>query len=439
MRRREAIVLTLPWRDPVQAFAPLCTEPYALLLGPGNGETGARWSLLMARPDAVYEASGADALQALPPLPQSDCAMALPFAGGYAGLACYELGASLDRVPRLTGSGWPDMAFGHYPCAALFDHQTRAVHVVGPDRQKARAFARLLGDAPLAELPDVTPAAVHRQESREKIENKVAQVRALIRAGEIFQANISQDFLVDLAKSDDAFSCFRRLSTLSPAPFGGFFRRSADQALLSNSPERFFSLGSDGLVQTAPIKGTRPRHKDPERDLALARELEHSPKDRAENLMIVDLMRNDLSRVCIPGTVTVSALCALHSFANVHHLVSTVEGQLKPGKTAVDVLAATFPPGSITGAPKVQAMHVIAHMEGRARGPYCGTLGYISAHGRADFNVLIRSAEYARSRHGQSLKFSTGGGIVADSDPAMEYEEMRDKARALCAAAGAAP
>ena len=431
------VAIALSWRQPLAAFAPLSAETYALLLGPGGGATQGRWSLLMARPDDVFEASGAGALASLPPLnPAAGTTPPLPFTGGYAGLACYELGASLERVPRMDGGAWPDMAFGHYPCAALFDHRDKALWVVAPDAPKARRFAALLGDQ---DTPPPPPAAAKVQfsDNRTDVENAVAQVRSLIAAGDIFQANISQGFAIDLAAGEGAFSFYRRLCAHSPAPFGGFFRRSATQVLLSNSPERFFCVDGDGVVRTQPIKGTRPRHADASRDRALAEALLHSAKDRAENLMIVDLMRNDLSRVCMPGTVRVRALCALQSFANVHHLVSTVEGRLAPGNTALDMLAAGFPAGSITGAPKVRAMEVIADIEGCPRGPYCGALGYLSAHGGADFSVLIRTAEHKRTDGGARLCFRTGGGIVADSDPAMEYDEMIDKARALCHAAGA--
>ncbi len=431
------VAIAAPWRDPLDAFAPLCEESYALLLGPGGGATGSRWTLLLARPDAIHEASGAGALQGLPPLPPVTGPLPpLPFVGGYAGLACYELGASLDRVPRLEGGAWPDIALGHYPCAALFDHQDKALWVVGPDTPKARRFAALLGDAALPPPPPPAAATLILENSRAQVQNGVAQVRALIAAGDIFQANISQGFVIDLDGGEDAWTYFRRLCAQSPAPFGGFFRRKDAQALVSNSPERFFKIDADGLVQTSPIKGTRPRHDDPVRDKVLAQDLVRSAKDRAENLMIVDLMRNDLSRVCMPGSVRVEALCALHSYANVHHLVSTVTGRLAPGQGAMDVLAACFPAGSITGAPKVRAMQVIAALEGRARGPYCGALGYISRHGAADFSVLIRTAEHGRYGAGWRLRFRTGGGIVADSDPAMEVDEMLDKARALSRAAG---
>ncbi len=432
-----AAIIALPWRDPLTAFAPLCDEPYALLFGPGNGDdSNARWSILLARPSEVYETSGPGALGALPSLSTLETPQPLPFVGGYAGLASYELGATLDQVPRLSGGNWPDLAFGDYPCAAVFDHQTRSLWAVGPDKQKATNFARLLGDENLKILDKPETTRVLFLQSQEKCEQNIKRTMDYIRAGDIFQANISQKFRIKLGKEAEAFSYFRHLCEQSPAPYSAFFRRSENQVLISNSPEQFFSLMQDGQVQTSPIKGTRPRGQNAARDNALAEELLLSAKDRSENLMIVDLMRNDLSRVCDPGSIQVSELCALKSFANVHHLVSTIKGQLAPDKNALDVLAACFPAGSITGAPKIRAMEIIAELENGPRGPYCGSLGYISRHGTSQFNVLIRSAEHTTKEGQSQLDFRTGGGIIADSDPALEYQEMLDKALALWRAAG---
>lgn len=420
------------------AFAPLCDEPYALLLGPGNeGHDNGRWSILLARPEAVFETSGPEALDKLPPLSSIEHSPRLPFVGGYAGLTSYELGAALDQVPRLDGGNWPDLAFGDYPCAAIFDHQTKSLWAIGPDKQKANSFAKLLGDEALPTLDEPEPTKVRFLQSQDKCEQNIKRTLDYIRAGDIFQANISQAFRIDPGPQESAFSYFRQLCRQSPAPYAAFFHRSDSQALISNSPERFFSLAQDGKVQTSPIKGTRPRGETAALDRALIEELLQSPKDRAENLMIVDLMRNDLSRVCIPGSIRVPELCALKSFANVHHLVSTIKGQLAPGKNALDVLAACFPAGSITGAPKIRAMHIIAELEARSRGPYCGSLGYISRHGVSEFNVLIRSAEHTIKEGKSRIDFCTGGGIVADSDPAQEYQEMLDKAQALMRAVGA--
>ena len=439
MTAREVASFTLPWRDPLMAFAPLSDAPYALLLGPGGDvQSGrGRWSILLAQPDDVFEHNGTNALSDLPPLDPMGPRTPLPFIGGYAGLISYEFGAALEPVPRVTGSHWPDIAFGHYPCAALFDHHEEVLHIVGPDTAKAKAFAALLGEAPLPPLPTQPVRHCDHLDSPDAVAMQVKSVIDLIHQGDIFQANISQGFVIKLAEDENAYCYFQRLCAQSPAPYGAFFRLNAARTLISNSPEQFFALFSDGKLQTSPIKGTRPRDTDPLEDHRQAKALRHSAKDHAENLMIVDLMRNDLSRVCRAGSVTVTQNCALHSYANVHHLVSTIEGQISPALGAIDILAACFPAGSITGAPKIRAMEIIAQIEQRPRGPYCGTLGYISHHGAAEFNVLIRSAEHTHDKTGNRLYFRTGGGIVADSDPAMEVQEMLDKAQALCRAAGA--
>ena len=255
----------------------------------------------------------------------------------------------------------------------------------------------------------------------------VARVREYILAGDIFQANLSQRFEAPLGEPPWAF--YRRLRARNPAPFAAYLD-FPEATVLSASPERFLRVDAGGRVETRPIKGTRPRGLGPEHDAALGRALTESEKDRAENLMIVDLMRNDLSRACAPGTVRVPELFSLERYATVHHLVSTVVGDLAPGADAFDLVRATFPGGSITGAPKVRAMEIIAELEPSARGVYCGSVGYWSVTGETDTSIAIRTAVARRGR----LYFNAGGGIVADSDPEQEYRETLDKARGMVAA-----
>jgi para-aminobenzoate synthetase component 1 len=255
----------------------------------------------------------------------------------------------------------------------------------------------------------------------------VTRVREYIVAGDIFQANLSQRLEAPLGEAP--WALYRRLRRLNPAPFAAHLE-FGDVAVVSASPERFLSLGADGRVEARPIKGTRPRGVGPEHDAALGRALVESVKDRAENLMIVDLLRNDLSRVCRPATVRVPELFALEHYSTVHHLVSTVVGELAPGRDAVDLLCAAFPGGSITGAPKVRAMEIIAELEPSRRGVYCGAVGYLSVTGALDTSIVIRT--YVAL--GDRVYFSAGGGIVADSDPEQEYRETLDKAAALIAA-----
>jgi para-aminobenzoate synthetase component I len=254
----------------------------------------------------------------------------------------------------------------------------------------------------------------------------VSRVREYILAGDIFQTNLSQRFEAPL--HERPWDLYLRLRTRNAAPFAAYFDMP-DGAILSASPERFLRADATGRVETRPIKGTRPRGIGPEHDGALGQALTESPKDRAENLMIVDLMRNDLSRVCLPGTVRVPELFALERYATVHHLVSTVVGQLAPGTDAFDLLRAAFPGGSITGAPKVRAMEIIAELEPSQRSVYCGSIGYWSVTGALDTNIAIRTMIAPADR--PRVYFNAGGGIVADSDPAQEYRETLDKARGM--------
>lgn len=255
----------------------------------------------------------------------------------------------------------------------------------------------------------------------------VARVRDYIVAGDIFQANLSQRLEVRL--EEDPWHLYRRLREVNPAPFAAYLEFDGLQ-VASASPERFLQVDPAGHVETRPIKGTRPRGLSPQHDAALSRSLQDSEKDRAENLMIVDLLRNDLSRTCRPGTVRVPELFALEGYRTVHHLVSTVVGELAPGRNATDLLAAAFPGGSITGAPKVRAMEIIAELEPSRRGIYCGSIGYLSTTGAMDTSIVIRTLVAGGGR----VTFSVGGGIVADSDPEGEYQETLDKATALITA-----
>jgi para-aminobenzoate synthetase component 1 len=260
----------------------------------------------------------------------------------------------------------------------------------------------------------------------------VERVREYILAGDVFQVNLSQRF--EAACGLEPFAFYRRLRDVNPAPFAAYLQGEAF-AVASASPERFLQVTPDGAVETRPIKGTRPRGPTPEEDQALVVELMASEKDRAENVMIVDLLRNDLSRVCRPGSVDVPALCALESHPTVHHLVSTVSGALEPGRTALDLLRAAFPGGSVTGAPKVRAMEIIAELEPVARGVYCGAIGCMSVTGAMDTSIPIRTA----TLQGGRAWFHAGGGIVADSDPALEFDETLAKAAGILRALEPAP
>lgn len=277
----------------------------------------------------------------------------------------------------------------------------------------------------LSEPEDALCARVNANFNKPQYAQMVKKVIDYIEAGDIFEANVSQCFSASMPEDLPAFDLYRRLRARNPAPFASFVH-TPSTTLISASPERFIQL-VDQELSTFPIKGTRPRGKTPEEDKYLADSLRYSEKDWAENTMIVDLMRNDLSRVCLPGSIEVPKLCHLESFQTVHHLVSKITARLDPAYDAVDVLRATFPGGSITGAPKIRAMEIITELEPTPRGAYCGSVGYLGFDGSMDTSISIRLF----SLQNNILHFQAGGAIVYDSVPEDEYDETLDKARAL--------
>ena len=431
---RRVALLTAPWREPVWALAPFRDEPYACALVTGGG---GRWSYLLREPDQTADVA-ADPFAALTDLLGPRLAAdpeGPPFQGGVIGLAAYELGDRVETL-NLARTDWPDLTCARYPALLAFDHHARQVVAVGRGGTDAEAQDRARDalawlNIPAVERPPVTDPLCPdlTADDPAAYEAAVAQVVERILAGEIFQANIARAWTGRLTAGADPFDLFARLRAASPAPFSAYLRLPG-AALVSNSPERFLKVDPDGAIQTQPIKGTRPRGGDATEDRALAAELLASDKDRAENLMIVDLMRNDLARVSPPGSVRVPELFKVESFANVHHLVSTVTGRLAGGKGVVDLLAASFPPGSITGAPKVQAMRVIAELE-PPRGPYCGSLFWAGFDGAFDSSVLIRGVALTEETGGWRLEARAGAGIVADSDPQAERLETEAKIAAL--------
>ncbi|MBX3481495.1 MAG: anthranilate synthase component I family protein [Caulobacter sp.] len=432
-----------PWRAPAEVLSAFADEPGGCAFLSGGDGDRSRWSYLMRRPDRVLRIGrkdAADPFRALAGLlgeRQPHHPDGPPFQGGVAGLAGYELG---DRVEPLGlnghRDGWPDLAVGRYPALLAFDHRRRQALALGRGRTPAEAGRRADEAAGWLSAPgrggrmgrltaDFTAVT-----AAEDYQAAVAEVVARIHAGEIFQANIARLWRGGMTADAGPFDLLARLIADSPAPFAGWLHLG-DLALVSNSPERFVTVeAGEFRIETRPIKGTRPRGADAASDRALAAELLASEKDRAENLMIVDLMRNDLARVSPPGSVTTPELFAIESFANVHHLVSTVTARLAPGRSAIDLLGAAFPPGSVTGAPKVQAMKVIAGLE-PPRGPYCGSLFWAGVDGGFDSSVLIRTAAFARAGDGWRVEARAGAGIVADSDPLAERLETEAKIAAL--------
>lgn len=413
----------LDWRSPEDLLCRIAHLPMSLaLLGGGAGARG-RYSYLAAFPSLVIDRPGNG-----DPLAPLRAALRAGRTGWLGGLFGYELAGRFETVPETarTLTRWPELALGFYEAVAVFDHQTRTLRVEGPPEAAERLYSAL--SAPEASEP---AAALERPLepiwSDSRYMTAAARARDYVRAGDVFQVNLSHRFTARLSGDEAPLAVFRRLAKDSPAPFAAWLRLDADRVVITNSPERFVSLSPAGTVETRPIKGTRPRGATPEEDKQLAAELAASAKDRAENLMIVDLMRNDLSRVCASGSVKVPELFTVESFANVHHLVSSVTGQLAPGRSVADLIGASFPPGSITGAPKVRAMEIIAELEGEARGPYCGAMGWIGPDGQADFNVMIRTAAFVRDGEGWEVQARSGGAITIDSEPADELAETHAK------------
>jgi para-aminobenzoate synthetase component 1 len=373
-----------------------------------------------------------------------------PFQGGAAGLFGYDLCHHIERLPRPRFDEFqtPDLAVGLYDWVAAFDHVrgrawliSTGLPEVDRSRRQDRAARRLASvraalrqrpAAPAASGPRIEPALGFPMPQLPGLLSNfappdyLAAVRRAveyIHAGDCFQVNLSQRLLYPI--SEPPLELYARLRERNPAPFAGYFD-TGEFVVASASPERFLRV-ERGHVETRPIKGTRPRGATPAEDERQAAELLASAKDRAENVMIIDLLRNDLGRVCAYGSVRVSSVCNLESYRSVHHLVSEVVGQLRPGSGPLDLLRAAFPGGSVTGAPKVRAMEIIAELEPTARGPYCGSLGYVGFDGAMDSSILIRTFTIGRGW----AQFPVGGGIVADSTPEGEYAETLHKAEGL--------
>jgi para-aminobenzoate synthetase component 1 len=352
-----------------------------------------------------------------------------PFQTGLAGQFGYGLRHQVETVPdhARADHGFPDLELGWYDVVVAVDHWERRAFVFAAGEQAeartAWALARLGRKARFADPSwEIEPEP---DQTADQYRRAVRRTIDYIEAGDIYQANITQRFQAGLPQGFDRLALYDALRNRNPATFAAFVDFGAT-ALLSSSPERFLKV-EGGMIETRPIKGTRPRGSNPALDATLGRELLASEKDRAENLMIVDLLRNDLGRVARLGSVEVPVLIGLESYATVHHLVSVVTAELDAGKRAVDLLRAAFPGGSVTGAPKIRAMEIIAELEPTERGPYCGAIGYLSAGGAMDTNIVIRTILIA----GDRISFQVGGGIVADSDPQAEWEESLTKAKAL--------
>jgi para-aminobenzoate synthetase component 1 len=419
--------VSIGWLEPFAAALALRHEPGLVLLEsmPGFGHLGRR-SFLAARPAEV--AHGLDALEHGGAL-SAPRARAGASDAWRAGWLSYDLGRQIEQIPAIARDdlGLPALALGRYEAYLEFDHLRREIRVRGEG--ESEHLLRALQTGRSVEVPDHwAPRAWESSLPRSGYERAVREVVDYIRAGDVFQVNLTHR--LSAPWSGDPFALYARLRQTSPAPFMALVRLGAVD-VVSASPERFLRRRG-ALLETRPIKGTRPRGRTRREDRALAVELRESAKDRAENIMIVDLARNDLGRVCRYGSVHVRRLCALERHPGVHHLVSVVDGKLEHGVGAAEIVRAAFPPGSVTGAPKIRAMEIIEELEPVRRGVYCGSVGWIGPDGDLDLSVAIRTFIAARGR----LHLHIGGAVVADSEPAAEWRETMDKAARLLQAAG---
>ncbi len=356
---------------------------------------------------------------------------ALPFCGGAMGYFAYDLGRHIEKLPQQTRHDLPipDMAIGVYDWAVIVDHQMRQSWIVSQGNHCATSdqWLDLIKLFENKSNKTYTPFKATSKYTSNLDQKKYAKafdkIKQYIVDGDCYQVNLAQRFEVNV--EGDPWSAYKKLRELNPAPFASYMN-IPDCNILSSSPERFLKL-KGGLVETKPIKGTRRRSVFAYEDAALAQELLESEKDRAENVMIVDLLRNDLGKICETGSISVPKLYALESFATVHHLVSTVVGRLDKSIHAMDLLRACFPGGSITGAPKLRSMEIIEELEPHRRNVYCGSMGYIGFDGDMDTNITIRTLVH----HDDKFYCWAGGGIVADSEMRSEYQECFDKAEAL--------
>lgn len=440
----------LPYRaDTASLFARIAHRPWAVYLDSGwPGSHYGRYDIFTADPfitlttrDEVTEiqepggarVSGEDPFSLLKDILRRFPAEngMLPFSGGAIGYFSYDLARRLEKLPAQAADAenMPEMAVGIYDWAVVVDHHAGRAWLAGQGHdaltiQQWTALLALFSDESEANAGTFQVSGpVHSNMDRASYAHAFARVKAYIYAGDCYQVNLAQRFAAQAA--GDPWAAYRQLRQFSPAPFSAYFNTPAAQ-ILSASPERFLQV-QEGQVETRPIKGTRPRATDAAQDRAYAQALQASLKDRAENLMIVDLLRNDIGKNCAVGSVRADRLFELESFTNVHHLVSTVTGKLAPARDAIDLLRGCFPGGSITGAPKLRAMEIIEELEPHRRGVYCGAIGYIGFDGNMDTNIAIRTAVFSEG----TIRFWAGGGLVADSEMDKEYRETLDKASGM--------
>ncbi|MGL5953357.1 MAG: aminodeoxychorismate synthase component 1 [Providencia rustigianii] len=427
-------------------FAPLAHQPWAMLLHSGNAEhSHNRYDIIVADPIATLltrdlntviqelgqqeQVSQQDPFASLQQLIDKYKTTeltdnSLPFNGGAMGIWSYDLGRRIEKLPAIATSElqFPDMAVGIYLWALIVDHQAQTVTLFSYDDVEQRLAWLQSQKIPRKNQFELTSSWNSNMTEALYHEN-IAHIHQYLRDGDCYQINLAQRFKAKYKGNE--WNAFLTLNQSNRAPFSSFICLP-ENTIISVSPERFILLDK-GEIQTRPIKGTLPRLDDPEEDKIQAEKLANSPKDRAENLMIVDLLRNDIGRVAKPGTVKVPELFKVEQFPAVHHLVSTITATLAEQYCATDLLRACFPGGSITGAPKIRAMQIIEELEPHRRHGYCGAIGYISFNGNMDTNITIRTL----LTYKKQIYCWAGGGIVADSQADKEYQETFDKLRLI--------
>ncbi len=450
MAEQTPVKISLPYFvDSARLFQHIADQPWAMFLDSGfPGNTSGRFDILVAEPVCTLQtehgktrvATAAETfVSAEDPffllrqqidnvhLAQTD----LPFSAGALGYFAYDLARMLEKLPVAAqdAEALPDMAVGIYQWAVVVDHRAQQSWLTGQvdaDVDWAELQKRFSQYPLQSETQPFKVLSVPQSNmDKPKYSQMMKRIKHYLKQGDCYQINLAQRFISRC--QGDPWQAYCHLRTLNAAPFSAYLNIPGVQ-VLSSSPERFLQV-VDGQVETKPIKGTRPRQASAQDDLQQKQQLSCSLKDRAENLMIVDLLRNDISKNCKKGSVNVPTLFDIESYATVHHLVSTVTGELEDTQHALDLLRGCFPGGSITGAPKIRAMQIIEELEPHRRGIYCGAIGYIGYDGNMDTNIAIRTLVHSDN----TIRFWAGGGIVNDSQTEAEYQECFDKAQAMLA------
>lgn len=447
-------IRTLPYKAGSEYFQQVRHLPFPILLDSGQPKSpSGRYDIIAADPIEQINSHQLNntlslqylqqRLDSLRPdsLPETE----LPFTGGFIGGLSYDLGRELETLPEqaATDVDFPSLLGAIYLWAIIVDHQEQCAFLLGPEEQLDQVQHAIEQTTDQSQQQTAQAFTITKpfqaNMTQDEYRQRFGRIIDYIRAGDCYQINFAQRFSAQM--TGDSWQAYLQMRQATPAPFSAYLD-FGEYKVLSVSPERFVKL-SQGQVETKPIKGTAPRHPDSEKDKAIADELLASTKNRAENLMIVDLLRNDISRTCQAGSVKVPHIFALESYANVHHLVSTVVGKLDQDKTAIDLLATSFPGGSITGAPKIRAMEIIDELEPQRRGIYCGSVAYIDFRGEMDSSITIRTIQQspvtsvdpadsnqehiAKTENASRLDCLGGGGIVYDSEADSEYQETLHK------------